>query len=69
MKTAVTRYLLAALVFTIADPLFAPFISQPIVDVNQFKITVYSQTNSAPPAAGGDFHKHSGQHAAIWRSL
>jgi hypothetical protein len=51
LKTAVTRHLLAALVFTVVDPLFAPFISQPIVDVNQFKITVYSQTNSAPPAA------------------
>ncbi len=51
MKTAITRLLLAALAFTVTDPLFAPFITPPIGDVNQFKITVFSQTNSAPPAA------------------
>lgn len=50
MKTIFVRSLLAALVFTAADPLFAPFLAPQIIDVNQFKITVYDQTNSAPPA-------------------
>ncbi|MEJ0089352.1 MAG: hypothetical protein WDM80_06350 [Limisphaerales bacterium] len=46
MKTIIVRLLLAALVLTAADRLSAQ-----IVDVNQFKFTVYNQTNSAPPAA------------------
>ena len=51
MKTIFVRFLPAALVFTVANPLFAPFVAPQIMDVNQFKVTVYSQTNSAPPAA------------------
>jgi hypothetical protein len=51
MKTIFVRFLPVALVFTVANPLFAPFVAPQIMDVNQFKVTVYSQTNSAPPAA------------------